>query len=257
MQKLISTLVKINKLTHDTCSYEFEVEPESLLIKPGQFVSLVFTSPDGKQKFNRAYSVAGFGPDAKIESGVIKTRHIRLIIKSIPNGKASEVLENIQIGTKMPLMGASGLLTPPLDSINTPLLLCGSSTGIVPFLSYLEYYSLSKSYPKVDLYFGVRHIDDIYLIDELEKFVPLWRSNGSSFNLKICVSQEDDSALKSHQYSPYLNSGRMTEHIPNDISDENTARNAYLCGGKAFVLGMKEFLTNSMPECKVFYESFF
>lgn len=254
MQKLTATLNNSHPLTHDTKIYDLSLEPEPIYIKPGQFVSLVITLPNGVEKCSRSYSVFGFGEDAHIEGSGVKTKKIKLLIRTVAGGKASPVIEGLAPGTKIPLMGASGLLTPPEDT-NVPLLLCGSATGIAPFFAYLEYYSLLKKYPEINLYFGLRHIEDLHLLEELKKYILIWTENGSRLNVKVCVSQEDAQALQAHKFAELLFSGRMTEHIAKDLPAFTGS--AYICGGKDFVLGIKDYLTTNLPKSKIFVEKFF
>lgn len=254
MQKLTATLNKSTKVTHDTHIYEFSLEPDQITIKPGQFVSLTINLNGGTEKCSRSYSVAGFGEGAVAEGATVKTKNIKLLIRTIPDGKATPVIESFTEGTKIPLMGASGLLTPPEDT-STPLLLCGSATGIAPFFSYLEYYVLSKKFPEIYLYFGVRHMEDIHLLEELEKYEAIWKENNAHLHIKVCVSQEETATLATHKYSRFLFSGRMTEYIAKDIP--SFAGNTYLCGGKDFVVSMKDFVAQNLPQSKIFVEKFF
>lgn len=255
IQRLISSLEKSDKLTSDTNLYTFTLEPDQIAIKPGQYITLSIVSSDGKLKYNRAYSVAGFGGDARVEGDIIKTKTIKLLIRTVANGKATQILEKLAPGSKIPLFGPSGNLTPQIDT-GVPLLLCGSATGIAPFLSFLEYFDLSKTYPETYVFFGLRHITDLHLLEKLEGFQKIWEANNAKLDIRVCVSQETQGLLSSNKYSKYLFSGRMTCHIPSGVPS-NFSGCTYICGGKDFVLGMQEFVTKNLPQSKMFVEKFF
>lgn len=254
IQKFESVLKGKDALTSDTNLYKLSLLPNRIHIKPGQYVTLSIVSADGATKYNRAYSVAGFGDDAKIEGDGVKTGEIYLLIRTLPNGKATQTLSHLPLDTKVSLFGPTGNLFPPSDT-KTPLLLCGSATGIAPFLSFLEYYTLIKSFPQAHVFFGVRHLSDLHLLDLLEKYESIWTQNSSKLHIKVCVSQEESSALSTHKYSRLLYSGRMTQHISSSVQE--FAGCTYLCGGKEFVTGMQEYVAKNLPRSKVCVEKFF
>ncbi len=257
MQKLVSSLTSKQRLTSDTLFYTFSIEGGPLSIKPGQFVSISIKSSDGQSTFTRAYSVADFGSGAKIEGGSVLTDSIKLLIRTVPGGRATPLLENMELGTKVPLMGASGMLVPP-QIPNTPLILLSTATGLAPFLSYIRYFSMIKVFPKIYLVWGLRHMQDIHLLDELTSFENLWKSQGSILKIRVCISKATDEELAKSEFKQILRSGRMTSNFESeDGFDLEFAGGIYLCGGKDFVQTTQEIVRQKYPNGDVHVERFY
>ena len=104
-------------------------DAESLLYKPGQFLTFIFKTISGEQRRN--YSIS---------STPALNEPITIAVKRIPNGLFSrKLVDEAKKGDLLTTIGASGFFTLPADmSLYRQLFLLAAGSGITPVYSILK-----------------------------------------------------------------------------------------------------------------------
>ncbi len=258
MKQFNSRLIARTPLTDDTDLYRFQAEDGPFTYAPGQFVSFVFADPMGGARFVRSYSIAGSPvdllPTTTMRSGNVECKQFELIIGHVPNGKGTTLLKELPLGSVLKTTGPAGNLVMKMsDHENTPYVFCANSTGIAPFRPMLQYLAGTKTFPSIHVFWGLKTIQSVYLLDEFAGYKKLWEDNAGSFEMTICLSRETmlppDPAPMSSCYAL----GRIQVSL-----DKLVPRNYqfYICGGKEFVLDVKAKITTQFPNSPVYFERF-
>jgi ferredoxin-NADP reductase len=123
---------------------------------PGQYYSLRLTAPDGYQAV-RSYSIA---------SSPLDVGKIELTVDCLADGEVSPFLHDVvQIGDELEVRG-------PLTEYfswngDSPLLLVGGGSGIVPLMSMLRHRRRALPQVPARLLYSVRTPEDVFYKDEL------------------------------------------------------------------------------------------
>lgn len=200
---------KVEKISEDVLIFTLTV-PEDFNYKPGQFIILKVKS--GEETKSRSYSILSAG-----------TGKIKLCIKLLPGGFASEVFFNTKEGDKFDIKGPLGHFVYE-GSENKEIWLLGGGTGIVPLCSIVEE-NLSK-FPdnKFVVVFSARTEKDLFLQKE---FKELEQKHDNFVYLPTLTRQEWGGKR-----------GRIPRHLPEDLKNKTF----YICGTKELVLDIKKHL---------------
>ncbi len=258
MKQFNSRLTSRISLTADTDLYQFEVENDSLSYIPGQFVSFVFTDPVSSARFVRSYSIAGSPvgslPAPTMQSGGIQCRQFELIIGHVPNGKGSTLLKELPLGSTLRTTGPAGnLVMKTPEHENVPYVFCANSTGIAPFRPMLQYLADTKNFPHVQIFWGLKTVSDVYLLEEFAGYKKLWEDNKSEFGVKICLSRETALPQAPTPIPACYALGRIQGSL--ELLPPETYQ-FYICGGKDFVLDVKAKVSLQFPNSSVYVERF-
>ena len=113
-------------------------------------------------------------------------------------------------------------------------------------------YSLpASSLSPVHLYWGLKTIEDAYLLDEIITFT----QSSKRISFTLCLSRQENITAIPSPILPYVQKGRITDVL----SAENEASNThfYICGGKLVVEGLKDFLAKKgVEKDRVHFEKF-
>ena len=140
--------------------------PERLVFRAGQFVSIGVPSSGPTAEVagtvpRRSYSIAS-------QSGAGDV--LRFIIRVIPEGKASDYLMEMPLGTTVSMTGPHGFFV--LDAVHTgDIVFAATGTGIaavMPMLGELELRP-ARDRPRVLIFWGLRQQSDIFARDEIER----------------------------------------------------------------------------------------
>lgn len=210
----------------------FEIEiylPESLLFKPGQYVSLKVN----EEGLRRSYSVVDYYNNT-----------IKLLIDIGPGGIGSIFLGNTKEGDQIEVMGFFGNFLLDQASLldKTSIYFVATGTGIAPFLPMIR--RLRTFYSgKVVLWWGVRYVRRVYWQKEIDDIKSDWKN----FSYKMYVSKPE-SEWKGEV-------GRVGDGLE-EVKVENSSW--YLCGATEMVEEMKVRLTvMGISEEDINYEKFF
>ncbi len=147
-------VAKIEHLTADVLRLFLKLpETDVLQWRPGQYLD--FLLGDGHR---RAFSIA----NARIGKDLIE-----LHIRRVPGGRFTQYLfEELKERDLLRIEAPLGGYFLRIDA-GRPILMMAGGTGIAPFKAMLEYaLDLGLQQP-IHLYWGVRHQDDLYLLDHL------------------------------------------------------------------------------------------
>ena len=185
------------------------MEPEKKIeFKPGQFVMIKVN--DGQRDWYRSFSIANHPED----SG---ENIIRLVIKLLPQGLASEYMKNKKVGDQIEITDARGLMTFKSQEKEN-VYMCATGTGLIPLLSMLEHALPNSLKAKTyNLLWGNRYKVDIFWLERLTAL----KNNFTNFNFQITLSKPVgywDGAK-----------GYVTDIIKNTDVNNNTDH-FYLCG---------------------------
>lgn len=204
---------------------------EKIELKAGQYASLKVT-PEGMR---RSYSIAGIGET-----------WVDLIVDVSPMGVGSQYVLSLKVGDGVELIGFLGSFVLESRSFEDEnVLFVATGTGIAPFYPMVEE-MLKKGYKgKVNLWWGMRHEEDLYWWEKLEEM----KTKNDSFEYEIVLSKADEKwqGKKGHV-------GDLIEKAGFDWNKTS----AYLCGGKEMILEVKQKLMEAgVPEEKIYYEKFY
>lgn len=211
------TLTDIQNEARDTKIFHFETKA-LFDFKAGQFISLKFG-----EKSWRAYSIASTPNTSKIE----------LLIRIIPEGLASSILDKATIGDTFIFRGPYGHFV--LSEKSNPITFCATGTGIAPIRSMILT-ELQKENPRpIELWYGGRDPDDIAYLDELAQ-LPI--------AIKLAFSQLEEKQLPTYtKENIIVHTGRITQFIQDHQSlTTNHSQNYYICGNGDMVKSVESLL---------------
>jgi len=227
--KFRAKLLKKNQLTVDIIELKF-AKPSGFNYLAGQFLQWIIIK-DGKEIL-RPYSLSSAPGDETVD----------FCVKILPDGTASKVAEQIEMGDELALQGPRGAFVN--QSGNSSLYCIATGAGLAPIMSIirdeLEY---KKTNAEVRLLFGVRAEADIFWRDRLESL----KSRQENFSFQITLSQPKAgggwSGLR----------GRVTDHVLHHL----VAHNFFLCGNAAMVKDVRQvLLENGVDGGKIHFEIF-
>jgi CDP-4-dehydro-6-deoxyglucose reductase len=135
--------------------------PERLVFRAGQFVSLALPSSGAGDVIpRRSYSIA-----SQSDAGDV----LRFIIRVIPEGKASDYLMTLPLGTSVAMTGPHGFFV--LDPVHAgDIVFAATGTGIAAVMPMLGELARGPAAERgrVVLFWGVRQQSDIFARDEIE-----------------------------------------------------------------------------------------
>lgn len=152
-------------VNHEIRSWDIAVirvaTSEPLPYRPGQSVAIQST----KARNWRLYSIA----NAPREDSMLDF-HVRMVA----GGMVSTTLTwGVNVGSSLrlgPAVGTFGLTAPPERDI----LMVAGGTGLAPVKAIVEQVAEFRDPPRVHLFFGARHAEDLYDLPDLEKMAAGW-----------------------------------------------------------------------------------
>ncbi len=214
MKKFPAKLVKATQLNHDVFQYDFSYEGDHLDFKAGQFFMLEVPTPE--RKITRSYSIS---------SEPVAENTFSLCVKLLEGGLGSEYLRAMKVGDEPGFMAPFGHFTPRENEKKAIMVATG--TGLAPFMGMIPAMMKSGFKQAATLYFGVRHEEDLFYVNELRAFEQQY----PNFKAIITLSQPTDSWTG--------DKGRVTEHLKNLDFTNSTI---YICGNGDMVKSVKDLL---------------
>jgi NAD(P)H-flavin reductase len=181
----------------------------------GQYINILLE--DGAR---RAFSFANPPHDNEL---------IELHVRKIPGGRfTSHVFERMQVGDALDFEGPIGRFT--LHAGTRPMLMVAGATGFAPIKSILEDAFHRGVQRPMELYWGVSHVDDLYMLELAES----WARKHPNFRIVPVLS--DPSSAESWQGR----TGLVHEAMLEDHAD--------LSGYEAYVCGSVKMVDSAVPE---------
>ncbi len=194
----------------------------------GQFISIQFG-----EKAWRAYSIASPPSEEKV----------KLVVRLIPGGVASEVFREARTGDTFNFKGGFGEFT--LSNVSeASLVFCGTGTGIAPLRSMILTEAQSPTPRPMTLLYGGRNKEDLAYLDDLKTWAP---------NLEVEIGlSRDPNASATH---PCAHPCRITQFLE-DMKMKGSEE-FYLCGGGEMVQEVQKLLLEKgIPEQQIHMERF-
>ncbi len=227
-----SKLLRALPLATDVFQYDFDFGGQSVDFFAGQF--FMMKVQDGKEPVvNRSYSISS-SPSVKDQ--------FSLCIKLIEGGRASEYLRTMKPGDSVEYMGPTGHFY--FRDEDKDILMIATGTGLAPFMGMIPYAYEQGFKHKIDLFFGVRHQDDLFYVKELED----WAAEHSSFTPIITLSQPEESWTGAK--------GRVTDYFT-DWKGDPQKTVLYICGNGDMVKAVRAMaLEKGFPKENIRLELF-
>lgn len=160
-----------------------------------------------------------------------------------PGGQGSHWAEELAAGAEVAFTGPLGQLT--LKESPRKKIFIATGCGISPFRSIIVDYLKRDGKTEVMLYWGMRHISDLFWQEELSKLA----ADYPNFHYLITLSQPEDGWQGAR--------GHVTDHLMNNEKDL-LGSDFYLCGGNAMITEVKKrLLENRVPASQIFNEIFY
>lgn len=207
---------------------------ESVDFIPGQFFSIKIIDNEGKAQY-RSYSIANHPNDPNDT--------IRLVIKILKGGLASEYFQKKSIGDEIEIKGPAGFFAYKSADNQQTYLVC-TGTGIVPLMTMLQDQLINKgNNNNITLIFGNRYNSDIFWEDKLKDL----KTKYSNFNYELTFSRPDNDWTGHKGYSQEL--------LTDDVDYKNS--HFYLCGIPQMIEDTKSFLiAKGAPKENIFEEKY-
>lgn len=189
---------------------------------PGQYVNLRLRFPDRDKPVQRSYSIAS-PPDITQDA-------LEVIVTKVPGGLVStKLVDELSVGDTIDVRGPYGKFT-WVSGDPSPVLMIAAGSGVVPFLSMLEYMSREGVRDEATLLLSAR--DANYAIGH----GAYARLDPSLHNLRV---------VKSYTRDPLDPSAQYHRRIDQAMLDEVGARQArafYICGPDEMVKSSRHML---------------
>lgn len=200
---------------------------------PGQFVTIVAGAGPAAPRSPYAICTA---PDGGSSFGVL--------LRVVPDGPVATYLGSLRRGDVVAFRGPLGRSMVPPDS-SRDVALWATGVGVGPFLGLVELLVGRGFDRRIQLSWGLRHVEDVCLVDELDRLV----ADHPTFSYDLSLSEPDERW--------HGRRGRITQWAPTVIDDVDRFR-FYLCGNGAMVEEMAAALSEvGVTSDRVYGEPYF
>ncbi len=206
------------------------VDDEPFAFKPGYFVGISADVP-GVGRRRSPYCIVSPPND---------DRTFTLLVRLVPEGPLSLYLSSLQRGHVISFRGPVGRSMVPKDD-DLDLVLLATGVGIGPFLGLVHVLKEQGFQRSVQLYWGLRLIDDLCFTDELRALA----QGFPNFRYQVSLSQPPDdwTGLR----------GRLTDTVP-PLIDRLAGKKFYLVGNGAMIEEMASVLSDLGVDREFIYE---
>jgi Na+-transporting NADH:ubiquinone oxidoreductase subunit F len=195
------------------------IQPAAISFLPGQYLSFTVADFD---HIRRSYSLASSPADRQ---------HVTVCVRAVSGGRGSNYIHRLEPGDQVRFDGPYGDFVLRQSSVRD-ILLIANGTGVAPMMSMLRHLVDARSTRNVRLYFGLRHVHDLFYREELDQFA----KHLANFRYRYCLSQPVPA-----RWNGFV--GRVTDLLRQDLTPAVAARSeAYLCGGHGLVEDAKAIL---------------
>ena len=192
-------------------------EPARLEFLPGQFVSVQIGEIGGVAK-KRSYSIASPGDAGD---------RLRFVIRTIPDGAATDFLLTLPVGAEVRMTGPHGFFV--LDAEHPGDIVFGATgTGLAAIMPMLEELARRPIAGRRRLYWGARHAEDLFAREEVAE---LCRKSNTELNEVLSAPPADWSGGR----------GRITQALV-DLLPALHQPTFYLVGNGAMIGDVKREL---------------
>lgn len=239
-QKLTAVVASKEKVSSKVYLVRFKlVDPPTITFHAGQNIMLMIAPG-----VNRTMSIAS--PPSE-NTSILMAHDVS------PGGPGSQWTLNLKVGDQVNLIGPTGALSFDATSRRSKVF-AATGVGIAPFRAMILEYLTNGGTDDVTLYWGLRHKEDIFWLDE---FTSLSQQH-PNFRFILCLSQPREVL---EEGPPSLKLRRVKGHVTEHVFEEQrnlTGNDYYLCGNRAMVQEMeKQLLTSNVPKTQIHKELFY
>lgn len=237
IQTFTAKLTRKSLVTPEIYILQLDLGGHELEFIAGQYIVLRVPQ-EGGEFVRRLYSIAGPPQD--------KTK-IELVLKRIPNGKATAYIEGLDVGADVVFDAPAGVFT--LHDNDRDLIFLATNTGITPLRSIiLDQIKQGPLTHDIHVYWGMKYFADLYYYDE---FVELARRE-PRFHYTVCLSRDREP----HSSCIPL---RIDHAIINEVLPkfDQALHDYYICGGIKVIDILKNILVqNGVEKHHIYFEKF-
>ncbi len=227
-ENLTASFENRKHLSPDYYLLQFKLK-EPFNFVPGQYVSFHISPP--KLRHTMSITSAPSGDTFEILQCVA------------PGGQGSQWSEELAKGDEVTFTGPLGRTTLN-ESLNRKVFVA-TGCGISPYRSIITEYLRQGGKNEITLYWGMRHIKDLFWQEELAKLAADYKN----FHYLITLSQPEDGWQGAVGY--------VTDHVLSGEKDLSGS-DFYLCGGNAMITEVKKrLLEKNVPAARIFNETFY
>lgn len=232
MKDFETTILEIDVVAQETKKIIF-TKPEGFSFKAGQFLLIKFA-----KKLMRAYSIASTPDNESIE----------LVIRIVPNGQGSTIIDDAKVGDKFTISSGMGHFVLS-ENNESELFFLATGTGIAPFKSMIQDESKKKIPRKMTLLYGGRKKDDLAYLSELSSWA-------KDLKVKLGFSQEENAdKIIIKNLEATIEHCRITKFV--EEAEFSNFAEFYICGNKGMVNGVKDLLLEKgVEKSQIFSEKF-
>ena len=227
-----ATLIRYEPLTSTgTVRITFQVtDDQPFTFHPGHFVGIRADVPGAGLRRSPYCIVSPPSSD----------RTFQLLVRLVPEGPLSVYLEALEVGDGIEFRGPSGRSMVPKEGTEE-LVLLATGVGVGPFLSLIEELGRQGFDRPTFLVWGLRQVEDICLVDELDDLARRY----PFFRYEISLSQPPEgwTGLR----------GRITESVP-PLLPTLSGKRYYLVGNGAMIEEMSTALSDLGVDRHFIYE---
>lgn len=200
---------------------------------PGQYLDILL--PEGKR---RAFSIAN-AP----QHGDTLDLHVRRVAGG---GFTQYVFDDMRLGEILRIEAPLGTFV-PREGGDRPIVLMAGGTGFAPIKALVEHWLDTQSTRPMHIYWGARHVDDLYL----DALCRRWAAEHRDI-VRYTPVLSEASALERNLYR----AGPVHEAVLRDFPDLSRF-DAYMSGPPAMIeAGRRAFVSSQLPEDRLYYDSF-
>jgi ring-1,2-phenylacetyl-CoA epoxidase subunit PaaE len=203
--------------------------------KPGQFLTLVFTTQYGEKR--RSYSIAS-----------ALNEPLSITVKRVENGEFSRwMLQNLNVGDILQSSGIGGMFVLP-EQIEPTTHFCfiAAGSGIVPCYSLIKTL-LYESKNKITLIYSNKNEEDTIFSQPLKGLV---EKHSSQFEIRNLFSSSNDI------YNKRLSKWLLEQLIEQYLKESITASLFYICGPFEYMQTVEITLRMYVPNENILKENF-
>ena len=218
-----------------TVRLTFQIDDElPFRFEPGQHVTFQTVTPSGTQH-RRDYAI--FSPPSE-------EQQFTILVRTIQGGDVSTFLSCLTEGDVVNFGGPGGNSMLPYVHKAKNLVILVTGVGISPIHSLLQHLLPMEFGRRVQLYWGLRLIEDVCLRDELDSLAETY----SHFHYQISLSDPAEEWNGLH--------GRVTESVP-PLLNQPIENRYILCGNGGMINEMRRALQAVGVSDRAIYREYF
>lgn len=238
MKQAKAFLISKKMVSLDVWHFFFYVGGDGFEFTPGQYI--ILSIPGSPTPLKRLYSFAGTNKDKNI---------FELLIKLVPDGKASEYLRTLNVGASLDVSGPAGLFSEQKTEVKKIYMVTG--TGFAPIRSILTS-PLRKSSP-TSLFWGLKNISETYMFEELYGL----KTSDPSFSFYYCLSQQDSFNTIPADLLHYYRAGHIDAVWSSITPTIDPESEYYLCGSRTVIESLRLLLlSKGVLKEKLYFEKY-